>query len=190
MSNWATVVAMEAEGARGSSPRYVANLGYALSREHLKTKLRALQKDLVPTCDILGGEAVLSTAFDNTYQIMKKKFTTEGMSSNAMHGTCRFANTVQTPNIASEYVFLVIGGQPQSISFLDQVFPAASGTPPFELMSGMQAVDLERFLKDLAGNSITLESLPVATMNRACCLISRRKVQPTENESWRIGSSY
>jgi hypothetical protein len=56
MSNWETVVAMamEAEGARGSSPRYVADLGYALSREHLKTKLRALQKDLVPPRDILG----------------------------------------------------------------------------------------------------------------------------------------
>jgi hypothetical protein len=62
----------------------------------MKTKLRSLQKDLVPPCDILGGEAVVSTAFDNTDQIMKKKFTTEGTSSNAMHGTCRFANKVQT----------------------------------------------------------------------------------------------
>jgi hypothetical protein len=32
--------------------------------------------------------------------------------------------------------------------------------PPFELMLGKQEVDLERFLKDLAGNSIPLESIP------------------------------
>jgi hypothetical protein len=61
------------------------------------------------------------------------------------HGTCRCANKVRSPNIESEYVFPVKEGQPESVSFVDQAFPAAPGMPPLELMPEMQEVDLERF---------------------------------------------